>query len=335
MAKDTYYLKHDTNAAHDPKIESMLLRFGMAGYGRYWRLAELLREQADNRLPRRKWGLSTLAKCWGCSEEEADAFLVALISPSELIKRDGEMVWSGRIDRDMAVLNSRREEAKRFAEKGWQSRRTQNTSQPNANPLESDANPMPTQSKSMLAEQSRAALNRAEQNRAEQQPRERAREEPPAAAFSVSLLRTRLAAAGITLHAPDLDACASKLIAASADESFIAFGLEKCAKAKQRGTWFVKGVLEWDWIAKWRVEKGSPGGNGSAPKKAAERFEPLPLHVATPEDDQAVALEAARTKQRLHFTLNADERKLLGLPVAATAVDTFDDDFPEEARNEH
>ena len=160
MAKDMYYLKHDSNAAHDPKVESMLLRFGMEGYGRFWRLAEILREQADYHMPRKKWGLTTLAKIWGCQEGEADEYLEALISTFELIKCDGEVIWSDRICRDMIRLNKIREEAKRSADMRWQSKRIKTDSERNANASGNDSKAMRTDPKVMLSTRSKVSRER-------------------------------------------------------------------------------------------------------------------------------------------------------------------------------
>ena len=120
VSKDTYYLKHDTNAAHDPKMEAMIQRFGMAGYGRFWRLAEVLREQADGKMRRDKWGMSTLSQLWRCSTSRATDFLNALIDDYELIATDKQYIWSERINRDMAILAKKREDGKKYAELRWQ-----------------------------------------------------------------------------------------------------------------------------------------------------------------------------------------------------------------------
>ena len=121
--KDSYYLKHDTNASHDPKMEAMIQRYKMAGYGRFWRLAEVLREQADGRMRRDKWCLATLAQCWKCNEKQADEFLSALINDYELIVSDKQYIWSERIKRDMAVLEKRRQEARHASAMRWHSER--------------------------------------------------------------------------------------------------------------------------------------------------------------------------------------------------------------------
>jgi len=119
VPKDTYYLKHDTNAAHDPKIEALIHHEGMAGYGRFWRLVEMLREQEKGKMRRDKWCLSMLARNWKCSPSRVSEFLDAMIQEYELIVADDDYIWSERICRDMESLEKRRQEAQNAASMRW------------------------------------------------------------------------------------------------------------------------------------------------------------------------------------------------------------------------
>jgi len=49
-SKDTYWFKHDSNARTDSKIVSLRREFGLEGYGLYWCLVEIIREETDYRL---------------------------------------------------------------------------------------------------------------------------------------------------------------------------------------------------------------------------------------------------------------------------------------------
>ena len=42
MERTTYYFSHDGNAAQDPKMQALISVYGMEGYGRYWRLIEMI-----------------------------------------------------------------------------------------------------------------------------------------------------------------------------------------------------------------------------------------------------------------------------------------------------
>ena len=48
--KDAYYFPHDCNARNDPKILALRSVFGAEGYGVYWMLIEIRREQPDYKL---------------------------------------------------------------------------------------------------------------------------------------------------------------------------------------------------------------------------------------------------------------------------------------------
>lgn len=48
MSKDAYYFTHDSNAKDDPKCALLIDQLGMEGYGIYWMLIEVLRDQPDH-----------------------------------------------------------------------------------------------------------------------------------------------------------------------------------------------------------------------------------------------------------------------------------------------
>jgi len=45
--KDAYYFSHDSNARNDQRIMKLRMKYGMVGYGIYWSIIEILREQED------------------------------------------------------------------------------------------------------------------------------------------------------------------------------------------------------------------------------------------------------------------------------------------------
>ena len=47
--KESYWFSHDSNAADDPRIVSMIQKYGFESYGRWWRLLERLRACAEYR----------------------------------------------------------------------------------------------------------------------------------------------------------------------------------------------------------------------------------------------------------------------------------------------
>lgn len=49
--KDSFYFSHDSNARNDIKIVKLRRKHGMRGYGCYWCIIEILREDSDHKLP--------------------------------------------------------------------------------------------------------------------------------------------------------------------------------------------------------------------------------------------------------------------------------------------
>lgn len=50
-AKDAFYFPHDANAKDDPKCVMLIEQLGLEGYGIYWILVEILRDQPGYRYP--------------------------------------------------------------------------------------------------------------------------------------------------------------------------------------------------------------------------------------------------------------------------------------------
>lgn len=89
MSKDAYWFKHDANALSDLKIEALVLRYGMAGYGMFWAIIETLREAECYQLPRKSYVWSALAKKMLATPEQVEEFVTACIDEFELFS-DGD-----------------------------------------------------------------------------------------------------------------------------------------------------------------------------------------------------------------------------------------------------
>jgi len=99
MTKDAFYFSHDSNASNDPKIMMMMNDLGLEGYGFFWILVEILREQPGYRAPvslvdviAKRYDFTqakamTIVKNYGLFEVDEDEFF---FSPS-LSRRMNEM----------------------------------------------------------------------------------------------------------------------------------------------------------------------------------------------------------------------------------------------------
>lgn len=68
MKKDAYFFPHYCNARHDRKLKRVIKELGVEGYGIYFMLLEVLREQVDFRYPLED--LDLLADEFGTSEQK-------------------------------------------------------------------------------------------------------------------------------------------------------------------------------------------------------------------------------------------------------------------------
>lgn len=84
MKKDAYFFNHYCNARHDRKIRRLRKDLGMEGYGIYFMLLEVLREQMDYRYPFKDVDL--LSEEFGVS----DAKVKAVIAKFDLFEIDDE-----------------------------------------------------------------------------------------------------------------------------------------------------------------------------------------------------------------------------------------------------
>lgn len=119
-AKDSIFFSHDANARHDPKILEMRSLYGAEGYGWYWIIVEMLREQKDYRL---KWKgqyvCNALAMQMQCSPDTAYKFVDDCINHFNLFQSDGDFFWSDSLIRRMKWKDTKSEKARQAALSRW------------------------------------------------------------------------------------------------------------------------------------------------------------------------------------------------------------------------
>jgi hypothetical protein len=118
MAKITYYFSHDSNAKDDPKCMLLIDQLGLEGYGIYWVLIEILRDQPEYKYPVNL--LPVLAKRYFTSSEK----FIAVVRNYELftIENDSFFFSPSLIDR-MQPLEDKREKNRLAGIKSGESRR--------------------------------------------------------------------------------------------------------------------------------------------------------------------------------------------------------------------
>ena len=97
---------HDQDAHLDPAIEELIKHHGMAGYGQWWLLVELLRAQPEHRIEVNQTSASELTQKLRCSPQELKALVSFMVSQG-LLQRDSTHIWSEELIRRMKLKGNR------------------------------------------------------------------------------------------------------------------------------------------------------------------------------------------------------------------------------------
>ena len=103
MSKDCYYFPHDSNAKDDPKCVLLIEQLGMEGYGIYWMLVEVLRDQPDYTYPIAL--IPALARRYNTTCEKVKAVVVGY---DLFTIKDDRIFFSDSLNRRMARLEETR-----------------------------------------------------------------------------------------------------------------------------------------------------------------------------------------------------------------------------------
>ena len=119
MSKDSYYFKHDQNARHDPKIQVLIEDYGLEGYGRFWVIVEMLRENDKHKLENKNFVWLCLAHELKAPVLEVKKFIKDCVEKYELFIQEDGFFYSAALLKRMAVLDELRAKRKRAAEIRW------------------------------------------------------------------------------------------------------------------------------------------------------------------------------------------------------------------------
>lgn len=167
--KDAYFFSHDCNARNDPKILALRSVYGAEGYGVYFMLVEILREQPDYKLAVNKYIWSTLAMQMQVEASKLEQIINDCCTEfsengNTLLVNDGEYLYSASLLRRMGkvddISNLRREAAR----KRWENKPCKTSS--NSDGCSDDANAGQEQSKEKKSKekQSKAEQRKEKQN---------------------------------------------------------------------------------------------------------------------------------------------------------------------------
>ena len=134
--KESFYFQHDYNARNDPKIQDVLIEYGVSGIGIFWCIVEQLYEQ-NGLLP-----LKTCKSIAFALHVENDV-VESIVNNFGLFKNDGENFWSNSVNSRLSKRKDVTTKRKMAASKRWKSNTDmQMQSKCRANAMQNDAKEM-------------------------------------------------------------------------------------------------------------------------------------------------------------------------------------------------
>lgn len=120
MAKETYYFSHDSNALTDTKILNMRADYGLEGYGLYWVIIEMMRNEEDYKLFFNKNTYRAIRTLTNTSID-IEKFIKDCLEDYKLFEQEGEKFYSKSLLRRMQEKDRKSAVAKEKARKRWNS----------------------------------------------------------------------------------------------------------------------------------------------------------------------------------------------------------------------
>ena len=153
--KDAFYFPHDSNAKDDPKIVLLVEQMGLEGYGAFWVLVEILRDQPEFKYPIAL--IPAIARRYNITTEK----MKAVVTKYGLFQvEDEEFFFSPSLNNRMLPLLEKKEQARLAAHTRWEKQRQlTETNNSNADAMrthsDSNAHPMPKREEEKREDKSR------------------------------------------------------------------------------------------------------------------------------------------------------------------------------------
>ena len=120
--EEAYYFSHDSNARHDQKIVKMETKYP-DGYGWFFKIVEILREQSDYRYTIDEYCWTAISRDIHVKIDVTQDFIRDCINEFHLFETDGKSFWSNsllrRMKRKDEISNKRKKSGKKGAMKRW------------------------------------------------------------------------------------------------------------------------------------------------------------------------------------------------------------------------
>ncbi len=132
-----YYFPHDIRARADLKIRAIIGKHGIAAYGAWWVVVEILRESDSYTIPADDWIADALQAELPGLAISGKQFLNDLLSVGLLCKDENGNYYSPSLMRRMETLNDIREKRVAAGKKSAE-RRSKKSSEPEEEPVDQD-----------------------------------------------------------------------------------------------------------------------------------------------------------------------------------------------------
>lgn len=110
--KDAFYFSHDANAQRDPKILRLRQKHGWEGYGLFWALVEMLRNEEE-------YKLRTQYETYAFALQSHEDRIKSIVEDFELFTIEDGFFWSESLIRRMSIKNCKSEKARKSAMLRW------------------------------------------------------------------------------------------------------------------------------------------------------------------------------------------------------------------------
>lgn len=137
--KDAYYFSHDANALTDPKILAMRCDYGLEGYGLYWAIIEMMRNEETYRLNYSKNTFRAI-KSLTNTTIEIEKYINDCINDYELFKVEDNKLFSNSLLRRMEDYDHKKTISRENGKKGGAPKGNQNAKKTKENNLKTTQN---------------------------------------------------------------------------------------------------------------------------------------------------------------------------------------------------
>lgn len=115
--KDCYYFSHDSNAKDDPKCIMLIEQLGLEGYGIFWILVEMLRDQPDHKYPLSL--VPAIARRFNTTTEKVN---VVIKNYDLFVIENNEFFYSESLNLRMQIRDEKRQKLSDGGKKGMAQR---------------------------------------------------------------------------------------------------------------------------------------------------------------------------------------------------------------------